>query len=217
MRRSQRRDGGGGRFHILAQPGAEHFEIGFGRAVHQLFFIVAQFDFLDVELLGDDAGGSGQHAPDGRIGDDDDGARQRLANLQIALRPQVAAKRDGGHRTAHLLLQFDIPPLEGSGRKIAQVHRFRHRLGPQIPVHRFGGERNKRRRHFGEGDQHMMQSRVGFLLVRVVLALPETAAAAADIPVGQVVDKLAETVGGFLQIVVIQFVPDLLDHLRKRT
>ena len=57
-----------------------------------------------------------------------------------------------------------------------------------------------------------MQSLVSLALVAVGVALPEAAAAAADIPVGQIVNELGITVGGFLKIVVVKFSPQLRHH-----
>ena len=97
------------------------------------------------------------------------------------------------------------------------MHRLRHVRGAQIAVNFIGHKRNERRGHPAEVEQHMMQRAIGFQFVGVVAAFPEAAAAPANVPVGEVVNKFAEPVRRLLKVVVVQRLGDLAGHLRQRT
>ena len=62
---------------------------------------------------------------------------------------------------------------------------------------------SERSGNLAQAQEDGVQGFVGAGLVGVVLAFPETAAGAADVPVGEVVDELDEGADGLLEIVGI--------------
>ena len=93
---------------------------------------------------------------------------------------------------------------------------FRHRLRAQRAVDLLGDERDERRGAFGEGEKRIIERGIRLVLVAVVLALPETAAAPADVPVREVLHKLFETVRRLLKMEGVHRAADLLDHVGER-
>ena len=89
---------------------------------------------------------------------------------------------------------------------------FRHTLGPQHLIDGFGGQGDEGSGSFGKDQQRIVQCLVGITLVAVGVALPEAAAAAADVPVGQIVDEAGEAVGCLLEIVVVKLSPQFCHH-----
>ena len=92
---------------------------------------------------------------------------------------------------------------------------FRHVIRAERTVYLLGDERDERRGGLREGHQHVVKRGVGLGLVAVVLTLPETAAAEADVPVREVLDERFEPVRGGLQLVLVHVPPDLVDHVRQ--
>ena len=80
-------------------------------------------------------------------------------------------------------------------------------------VHLFGHEGDEGRGELGDGDQALVEGGVGGGLVGVVLALPEAAAAAADVPVREVVDELLDGAAGAGGVVAVEAGVDLDDEL----
>ena len=81
------------------------------------------------------------------------------------------------------------------------MHRLRVARALQVGVNLLGDERRERRRDFRELDEDVAERPIGEEFVRVVRRLPETAAAAADIPVRQILDELDERPHGLLEVV----------------
>ncbi|MPM72188.1 hypothetical protein SDC9_119161 [bioreactor metagenome] len=181
--------------------------------MHQGIFVGSEFKLLDIQLFADDIERLRQQPTRLGVGRQQHRAGQRLAHLEVVLGPEKPAELHRGHGQLHLLFQRFVAHRAVRLRIIAAMDRFGHARSAQIAVDRFGGEGNERRRGPAESQQHMMQRRIGFQLVLVVARLPETAAAAADVPVGQIVDETLEAVRRLLKIVMIQFKADLFDHL----
>ena len=89
-------------------------------------------------------------------------------------------------------------------------------LALQVAVNLFGDERREGSRDLGELNKNVTQSPVRRKLVAVVRRFPEAAAAAADIPVGQVFNKLDERADGLLKIVIVHRVRNLGDQSLHR-
>ena len=96
-------------------------------------------------------------------------------------RPDARSRRDAGA----------APASAPGGRSPA---RCRIEAAHQVLVQRLGDERRERRDQARERGQHLVERLVGALLVRAVLRRrrPEAIAAAADVPVGEVVDERLE-------------------------
>ena len=83
----------------------------------------------------------------------------------------------------------------------------------QVAVHLLGHEWSQRGHQAGHGSQAAVQGCVGSQLVGVGFALPEPAAGAADVPVGQHVDKLGDAPAGVGGVVVVQMAVNHLHQL----
>ena len=92
---------------------------------------------------------------------------------------------------------------------------FRHLIVAQGAVDFFRDIRDERRGSLCKGDEHIVQRGISICLVRIVLALPETAAAAADVPVCQVVGKGFKAVCRLLELIAVHGFPDLRDHISQ--
>jgi hypothetical protein len=85
--------------------------------------------------------------------------------------------------------------------KVAQMDGLRLTGLPEIAVDFLRDERGKRGGNLAQPKQHAIERGVGLLLVGVVLALPEPAPAAPDVPLGQIVEEVHEGPHRLLQIV----------------
>ena len=79
-----------------------------------------------------------------------------------------------------------------------------HLPGFEIPVKLLCQKRSYRGKQAGQSGQRPVQRLVRGALVDIVLALPEPAAAAAHIPVGQAVDELLDLARGIVRPPVIE-------------
>ena len=93
---------------------------------------------------------------------------------------------------------------------------FRHVFGAECAVDFLGDVGNERRGAFREGDEHVIERGIGVELVGVVLALPEAAAAAADIPVCEIFHEFFEAVRRALEMIGVHRLADFLDHIGER-
>ena len=89
-------------------------------------------------------------------------------------------------------------------------------LAPEVAVDRLGDERRERRGHLGELHEHVAERAIGVKLVRIVLALPEAATTAADVPVREILDEGHERADGLLEIVGIHRGRDVGDERLHR-
>ena len=81
----------------------------------------------------------------------------------------------------------------------------------QVLVQLLGQERHEGRQQAGEGGQRLVEGIVGRGLVRVVLALPEAAPAAAHVPVGEQIHEGLQVASGGGGVVAVQGGGDALD------
>ena len=152
----------------------------------------------------------------GDLAADDMRRDQRLAHLEIAFGADGAAQLHRGHDRLHLRLQRRIAAPDIGLWKIAQVHTLGQVRRAQVPVERLADERDERRGDLGKREQHGIQRGIGLGLVGVIAALPEAAAAAADVPVGQILDEADKRPHGLLQVVGIHCRGDLLRQAVQR-
>ena len=89
---------------------------------------------------------------------------------------------------------------------------FGHTFSSEHLIDRFSGQRNEGGSSLGKDQQGIVQGLISLFFVAVGVAFPEAAAAAADVPVGQIIDKSGVTVGRFLQIVVVKFCTQFRHH-----
>ena len=97
-------------------------------------------------------------------------------------------------------------PQVGDG-KVGQVHALgglRLVRAYQVAVYLLGDEGCQRRQQPRQGGEAAVQRGVGRQLVGVVLALPEAAAAAPDVPVGEVLHKALYAATGVGGVVAVQ-------------
>ena len=130
-------------------------------------------------------------------------ARERLADLQLLLLAQEVAEVHRGLGERHLRFERGVARGGVGTRKFAEMHGLGHVRSAQIAVDRLGDEGGEGRGDLRQLHQHVAQRAVRLQLVRVVLGLPEAAAAAADVPVGQVLDEGDERAHGALEVVAV--------------
>ena len=105
-----------------------------------------------------------------------------------------APQRDRGPREGHGVLEGRVLQVGARRREVLEVHARRARSLGQVLVQLLRHEGQERRQHARELQEDPMQGPVGVQLVRLVPVgrAPEATAAAADVPVGQVVDELQQ-------------------------
>ena len=144
----------------------------------------------------------------GRVAPLDDHAGERLAHLQAAFAAAAAAENNDLQQIAHVLFQLgvDIPLV--ADREIRHMDGDRRVLidgADEIAIHALGHERRKRRSqaaHRLQNCDRASQTRLALSLCHALA--PETLAAAAHIPVGQIVHKVRHGAGGLGDLVFIQ-------------
>src|SRR5690606_38750642 len=115
---------------------------------------------------------------------------ERLPDLEVVKVADCPSHADSLLGYVHLLLQNPVAArLVGLGVP-AEVDGLGVGIQAQVLVDLFGYEGNVGRRCLHEPDEHSIQSLVRLFLVAVVFAAPEAAAAAAYVPVVELVDKL---------------------------
>ena len=122
-------------------------------------------------------------------------SRQRLANLELAVRARRAAELDRVARDLHRLLQLDVALA-----RLGEVAEMDRRLrAVQVLVDRVGDERRQRREQLRHGQQALAQRPEGRRV-----PVPEAPARAADVPVRQVVDERGDRPAGGGRVVVVE-------------
>ena len=104
----------------------------------------------------------------------------------------------------HICLKFRIDHRLVADRIIAQMNTLRCiRINTRydILIDFFRHERNHRSRELGKCDKACVQRHVRIDLVLLHALCPEAAAAAADVPVGQVVNKCLQSLAGFRNLI----------------
>ena len=97
---------------------------------------------------------------------------------------------------------FVTGPLVGEG-VVAEVDGLGHGGGAEVAVDFFGDEGDEGGGDAAEAEKDGVEGGVGGGFVGVVAGLPEAAAGAADVPVGEVVEELDEGADGLLEVVGI--------------
>ena len=197
-RRVERRDRGGHLRHVLAEARAERAVVGLDLEAPQLVGLRDVADRLHVQLVGEQR----LEALDRlalAVGRHHDRLAQRLAHLQLGVRPGGAAQLD---RVAHHLhVPLELLVARARLREVAQVHRGLAAV--EVLVDRVGNERGQRREQLGDRDQAVVQHRE-----RGRVAVPEAPPREAHVPVREVVDELRDGAPGERRVVVLH----ALDH-----
>ena len=100
-------------------------------------------------------------------------------------------------------------------RKIAKMHGLRRRLvdaAHEVLVDGLRHERDHRRSGLDRRHERRVERHVGIDLVLFHALRPETAAAAAHVPVGELIDKLLQRLGGLGHMVAREIFIHVLDH-----
>ena len=197
--------------HLLANLWSEDTELRLEAVREVCLHIILEDDFLDVELLFDDfLVEVRQHdrCLDKHLAD-------WLAVLDVGLIARSAAEHDDLEDLAHVLLEFLVNMCLIGLREVAEMDGFRCLLvdaTDEVAVDGLRHERNHRCSGLGRRDECRVERHVGIDLVLFHALCPEAAAAAADVPVRELVDELLECLGGFRHAVVREVVVDILDH-----
>ena len=120
---------------------------------------------------------------------------QRLPHLNPRIAPRGSPERGDA---LHLRYRF-VEGGDAAGTVRVRPTREMHRLGRagvhrdyQVAVDRVGEIGRERRRQPRHRDESLVERVVGRGLIRVVLRLPEAAAAAPDVPVAQLLDEVLD-------------------------
>jgi hypothetical protein len=95
---------------------------------------------------------------------------------------------------------FEVGPV----RQVHALGGFIVHVHDQVPVEDLGDERGEGGGELGDGGETFVQGGVGGLLVQVVLALPEPAAAAPDVPVRELVHEVPDGPAGRRDVVGVE-------------
>ena len=197
--------------HLFADLRAEHAELRLERIREVCFHVVLEDDLLDVELFLDDFL---EEVRQHRLGLDVHRA-DRLAVLDVRVIARRAAEHDDGEHFAHVLFELGVDVRLIDLREVAEMDGLRRILvdaADEVAVDGFRHERNHRCRGLDRRDKRRVERHVGVDLVLLHALRPETAAAAADIPVREFVDELLERLGSFRHAIVREVVIDVFDH-----
>ncbi len=206
-------------FHQRPELGAELLEVGLGLDGGQLRGVGRKLDRANVELVGDQVFQCLDIGKQLFVVADHMHLGERLAVLELVLGAQRTAHFDGAHHEGHLSFEHLVALGVGGGREVAEMHRLgtpTRGARTEILVDGFGDEGREGRGDFGKAEQHVVEGGVGLHLVAVVLALPEAAAGAADVPVGEVFDEGDERTDGGLEVVAVHGVGYLLFEACQR-
>ena len=209
----ERLDDGCDLLHRFAEPGAEDLEVGLGTVADEPGLVRLDVDLLDVQLLLDDVGIGLDDSPLVGVAVHDEVARERLTDLELAGCAKAPAHRDALHGQSHLPLEHQVASILVGDRPVVEMHGLGHALRPEVKIHLFGHEGDERTGELDECHEHLVQGVVCHLLVAVVLALPESPAAASDVPVVQVVDEAQEKLADGLHVIGLEGRRDVVDEL----
>ena len=115
----------------------------------------------------------------------------------------------------HVGLKLRIDHSLIADRIVAEVNGFRCVLvncHDKILINLLCHERDHRSGELGNRNKACVQSHIGIDLILLHALCPEAAAAAADIPVGQVVNKCLKSLAGFRNSVICHIVIDSFDR-----
>ena len=133
------------------------------------------------------------------------GPAERLAHLDLGVGAGGPPEGDEPPGRGHLRPPASASSAPGGDRPVGQVHRG---LAGERDVQLVGEERAERRQQLGDvTTRHVVQRGVGLRVAR----LPEPGAAAAHVPVGQVVDEAGQAGGAPQGVEVLEGVGDLGD------
>ena len=198
--------------HPGTELGTESLEIGLERDLGQGRLIAPVSNGLDVELIGDQLIGPLQAGQDpGDRGDHMD-LGQGLADLEVVLHTELAPQLDHALDQGHPGLQGCIAGRGIGSRIVAEMDGFGHGGTAEIAVDRLADKGREGGRDLAELDQHVAQGPIGMDLVPVILGLPETAAAPADIPVGQGLDKGDKGTDRTLEVILVHGLGHIVDQ-----
>ena len=209
VERLQRGDAGGDGLHLRSALPAERLEVRLVAHVAKRGFVGDVGDLLDVELVEDEV-------VEPRVGAGDEDLRERLAHLEVVVHAQLAAELDDGLHGGHLAFEGEVTRAGAGRREVTEVDALGIVLALQVAVDRLGDERRERRRDLRELHEYVAERAVGVELVPVVLALPEAAAAAADVPVRQVLDERDERAHRALEVILVHRGRDVGDQRLHR-
>ena len=155
---ARRRGGHGGPQVLdpLAHAGAQQLVVGHQLVGQDVAELVGHLDPVDVELVLDHPGGRDRTVR----GEVDEGAGQRLADLDPRLGPGGAAEgRQPPGRAMPASRRVDLS-VSAVG-PVGEVHRVRLVGAGQVTPHPVGQERRHRGEQPGQGDQHLVQGGLG--------------------------------------------------------
>ncbi|MPM70053.1 hypothetical protein SDC9_117004 [bioreactor metagenome] len=141
--------------------------------------------------------------------------RERLANLAVSLVAGGMPKRSQAHDQPHLTIEFVVDHLGIKLRPLGQMYRFRSidiEAAHQVLVQGFGHKRHGGSDQLADRHQSFVHGRVGGLLIGIRFALPETAATAAQVPVGKDVHKSLNRPCSSQYIIMLQGLGHITDQ-----
>ena len=165
------------------------------------FHVVLEDDLLDVELFLDDFL---EEVRQHRLSLDIHRA-DWLAVLDVRVVARGAAEHDDGEHFAHVLFELRVDMRLVDLREIAEMDGLRRILVDAADEVAVDGRLDRR-------DKRRVERHIGVDLVLLHAFCPETAAAAADIPVRELIDELLKRLGGFRHTIVRKVVIDVFDH-----
>ena len=195
----------------LAVFGAEGAHLGLEVVGGEGARVVGKDDLFDVELV---FGQSAERLVKGRALDVE--GAQRLAHLEVCGGAAGAAQADDAEQRAHLGVEAFVDQAFIRGGEVAQMHAFGRgevHVAHQVLVHLLGHEGHEGRDHLRKRDQHRVEGDKRGLLGVVHALAPEALAAAAHVPVAQIVHEIGDGAGRFGDAVVAQVVVHALDQL----
>ena len=138
-----------------------------------------------------------------------------LTVLDVGLVAGSAAQHHDGEHQLHVLLQLRVDKSFISHGVICQMNGHGRSLvdaANQIAVNAFRHKGNHGGCRLGGGHQSRVEGHIGIDLILFHAFAPEAAAAAAHIPVGKLIHKGLQSLGGLGHAIVAQAVVHLFHH-----
>ena len=176
------------RIHLLADLRAEHAEVRLHMIGEEVRHIIAERHCLDIQLILDDRNeelGQSMLRLDKHVGN-------RLTVLDVCRVARRTAERHNREHDLHVLLELRVNPRLVHRREIRKVNGDRCGLvnrADEVAVDAFRDKRNQRCCRLHRRHERRIERQIGICLILLHALRPETAAAAAHIPVRQLFNK----------------------------